>query len=293
MKVHIHLGAHKTATTFIQAQLHDNRAALASAGYAVTGISQMRRQFTNSFDRLSWLDPVWFLATRPYLSKRLTALTGGARQGSTVVLSDENLSGLLSVNYLTGRLYPRAGARARMLDGIVGAREAHYFFCIRRYPDYLTSSWLQLASRGRAPSFEKYLARFHPVRPGWASVIADLARSIGPERLTVWTYDWFREDPARVFALLAPGAALDVPAEELRRDVLPSLTAKGLKAMTALKPCLSKAEFEAMGRLMRNFPFEEPNPRLEISDPALIDAYEQKYLKDLELIRSLGVCLYA
>lgn len=293
MKIHVHLGVHKTATTFIQSQLHDNRLALKKGRIGCAGIWAVRKRFTREFDRLSWFDPVWRSITRPRLKRRLDSLLAEADGAGTFILSDENIIGLIAANYWLGRLYPRAGARVSILDRLLNGHEARYFLAIRRYPDYLTSSWLQLASRGRAPAFEKYRAKFSPDGPGWAELVADIAARVGADRLTVWTYDWFDADPSRVFALLAPGVPLAFPEAELKRDVLPSLTVKGLKVITALEDVLSPEELKQMSRLMRSFPFSEPNPRLEISDPALIAAYDRKYESDLERIRALGVELHA
>jgi hypothetical protein len=150
-----------------------------------------------------------------------------------------------------------------------------------------------MASKGKAPSFERYLAKFPPSGPGWAEIITSIARACGPENVTVWTYDWFRDDPARVVSLLAPGMTFDIPEDELRRDVLPSLTTKGLKVMAALEDLLSAGERERMARLLRNFEFDEPNPRLEIADESLLAAYEAKYRTDLERIAAAGVQLHA
>jgi hypothetical protein len=292
MKIHVHLGVHKTATTFIQSQLHDNRSLLAEGEIGFAGIWSIRKQFTNSFDRLSWFDQVWWKLTRPRLAKRLNAILAHHKKARTFILSDENLLGLISANYWFGRLYPAAGTRVRILDALLAGHDVRYFLCIRRYPDYLTSSWLQLASRGKAPPFEKYRAKFGPEKPGWADVIGEIARACGPERLTVWTYDWFNANPARVFKLLAPGVRFVVPDGELRRDVLPSLTLKGLKIITRLEDHLSAGELKQLSRLIRTFPFDEPNPRLEIDDAALLAAYEDKYQSDLVKIGALGVDLH-
>ena len=293
MKVLVHLGVHKTATTFIQSQLANNRPVLAEKGFGMSGIWAVRRRFTNLFDRLSWFDPVWRFLTRPALRKRLDRLFAETPGAKTYLLSDENLPGTLSANYLFGRLYPWAGMRAKMLDGVLAGHDTHYFLCIRRYPDYLVSSWLQLASKGRPPAFEKYVEKFAPDRRGWAELVADLARAVGPERLTVWTYDWFAEDPRRVFDMLAPGTNFVLAEEELRREILPSLTIKGLNVVSLLEEHLSKPELKRMSRLIRNFEFDEPNPRLEITDPALLAAYDAKFRSDLDRIRALGVTLHA
>jgi hypothetical protein len=293
MKVLVHLGVHKTATTFIQSQLANNRQALAEKGFGVAGIWAVRKRFTNLFDRLAWLDPVWRFLTRPLLRRRLDRLIGESGGIHTFLLSDENLAGTIAANYLFGRLYSWAGVRVRILADLLSAHETHYFLCIRRYPDYLVSSWLQLASKGKPPAFEKYVEKFPPESRGWADLVSDLADAVGKERLTVWTYDWFSADPGQVFGMLAPGADFVLAEEELRREILPSLTIKGLNVVSLLEEHLTKGELKRMSRLVRNFQFDEPNPRLEIADPALLAAYDAKFRDDLDRIRALGVELHA
>jgi hypothetical protein len=293
MKVLVHLGVHKTATTFIQSQLANNRPALAEKGFGMSGIWAVRRRFTNLFDRLAWFDPVWRFLTRPALRRRLERLMAETEGANTFLLSDENLTGTIAANYFFGRLYPWAGMRTKMLAGVLAGHDAHYYLCIRRYPDYLVSSWLQLATRGRPPAFEKYVEKFSPEGRGWADLVSDIASAVGKENLTVWTYDWFAEDPHRVFSLLAPGTDFEVAEEELKREILPSLTIKGLNVISLLEDGLSKGELKRMSRLVRNFEFDEPNPKLEITDPGLLAAYDARYARDIDRIRALGVKLLA
>jgi hypothetical protein len=293
MKVLVHLGVHKTATTFIQSQLANNRPALAEKGFGMAGIWAVRKRFTNLFDRLAWFDPVWSFLTRPALRKRLDALMAEQPGVGAFLLSDENLPGTIGANYVFGQLYPWARLRVRILSRLLAAHDVQYFLCIRRYPDYLVSSWLQLATKGKPPAFERYIEKFAPDRRGWAEIVEDIAAAVGPERLTVWTYDWFAEDPARVFALLAPGTDFALAEEELKREILPSLTIKGLNVISLLEEHLTKAEIRRLSRLIRNFEFDEPNPRLEITNPALLAAYDEKYAEDIRRIRAFGVRLHA
>ena len=112
MKVLVHLGVHKTATTFIQSQLANNRQALAAKGFGMAGIWAVRKRFTNHFDRLAWFDPLWRFLTRPTLRRKLGRLMGENEAVHTFLLSDENLTGTIAANYFFGRLYPWAGMRA-------------------------------------------------------------------------------------------------------------------------------------------------------------------------------------
>jgi hypothetical protein len=292
MKIHVHLGAHKTATTFIQSQLHDNRVALAQTGIGVVELAEIRKKFSHGFEILNRFDPFWAPVVRPLLARRLNALLEKHRDKEVVILSDENLAGLIRVNYISGGLYRSLGKRAGLLKKLLAGHDVRFFFAIRPYPDYLTSSYLQLASRGRAPSFSRYLSRLPQTMPGWGAAVTDLSGAVGAESLTVWTYEWFKQDPARLLGLLAPGSSLEVPEQELRREVLPSLTRKGFEVLQRLEGQLSRGELQRMGKLLRAFPFDEPNERLDITDPGLLAAYDAKYAGEIANIRKLGVSFH-
>ncbi len=292
MKIHLHLGAHKTATTFVQSQLFDNRAGLAASHIGIVGIWVLRKRFTRLFEALSWLDPFWAPLTRMLLRARLNSILAEHHHRSLVILSDENLAGLIAGNYRRGGLYPAIGQRMRKLKSILSDHEVKVFFSIRPYPDYLISSYLQLAARGRAPSFEQFMARFPASMRGWSEVVSALVAVMGKENVTICTYDWFRQDPSRLLRLLAPDGLQTVEDSELKRDILPSLTVKGLEMMKHLEPHLSSREKVKMGKLLRGFEFDEPNPRLEIDDAGLLEAWRQKYQMDLRKIRAMDVSFY-
>lgn len=289
MKLHVHLGAHKTATTFIQSHLHDQRAVLAEAGIGVVPIHEIRRDFTASFEWAHRFDPFWFFLVRPFLRRRLDRLQARHPGEKLLILSEENIAGLLRLNSMRGGLYPSISARIGVFDGLLTGRDRHYFFAIRNYADHIVSTYLQMAMRGRVPSFDVYRRRLGNSDRGWASVISDLARIVGPERVTVWTYERFKDDPAAIIGRLAPGAALETSMDALARDVLPSLSAKGFRALKALSPMLTAGERQRMAKLLRNFPFESPNERIEITDQAFLARMTERYATDKATIRALGV----
>jgi hypothetical protein len=83
--------------------------------------------------------------------------------------------------------------------------------------------------------------------------------------------------------------ALQLGERELRHDVLPSMTLKGLKVLERLEGSLSRRERLAMARLLRNFDFDPPNPRLTIDDADLERRYEEAYRRDLAAISALDL----
>jgi len=293
MKIHIHLGAHKTATTFIQSLLHDQRDRLDAASIGYVPLSSLRRDFTNRFEMLYRFDPFWSPILRPYLRARLARQLEAHKAKSLVILSDENLAGFLRMNAVNHGLYKTIGTRAKLLADLLDGHELHFFFATRTYKDYLTSSYLQMAARGKVPNFGKYLAQLPPSMPGWSESVLDLAKAVGKERVTVWDYYHFKADPDAIMNLIAPGAGIISERDEMRRDILPSLTAKGFKVLQRLNGQLSKEEFRRMGKLLRHFPFDAPNERLEITEPKMVADYESKYRDDLARLQAASIKLFS
>ena len=106
--VALHVGAHKTATTYIQSRLLNSQDVLNSAGISIVPTGQFRKRITSQVLNSDFA-PV-------QLSRLLEEYAGYKR----VIISDENL---LGVRPNTNRLYPRARQR---LEAILPAFEGVY-----------------------------------------------------------------------------------------------------------------------------------------------------------------------
>ncbi|MEO0362077.1 MAG: hypothetical protein AAF322_13260, partial [Pseudomonadota bacterium] len=95
MPLHLHLGAHKTGSTHLQATLRRDRAALEADGLRLVPPEQARAGRGG-------------LAGRLVAGRRLARLTAG--EGLTLA-SDENTLGLCAEIVAAGALYPDARAR--------------------------------------------------------------------------------------------------------------------------------------------------------------------------------------
>ena len=288
MQFHIHLGAHKTATTFVQRTLRENGPALKAAGIAAPELVALRKRFTARFDRVMRGGRLAARLFDAALRRDLAALLPSAPGIDRTILSDENFVGVLGANTRGRGLYPDAGARARVLAGLVGQGNVHWFLAIRDYADFTTSAYLQAASHRAAPAFDAYVEAVHRGQRGWADIVEELVRLSGPDRVTVWTYERFRAEPRAIFDVLAPGADLALAEAEDAPAVNTSLTVKGLKVMQRLEGHLTPAELNHMGKLMKRFPFEAPNPRLTITDADLLAKLGARYEADRARIRATG-----
>lgn len=288
MQFHIHLGAHKTATTFVQRTLRENAPALAAAGIAAPDLVVLRKRFTARFDRVMRGGALAARLFDASLRRDLQSLLPSAPGIGRVLLSDENFLGVLGANTKGRGLYPDAGGRARVLARLAGPGDVHWFLAIRNYADFVTSAYLQAASHRAAPAFEAYVAAVLAGPRGWADIVDELVAHSGAGRVTVWTYERFRDDPVPVFAALVPGADLAIATPDEAPAVNASLTVKGRKVMQLLEAHLTPAELNHMGKLMKRFPFEPPNPKLAITDARLRAELDARYGRDCARIRATG-----
>jgi hypothetical protein len=292
MKVHVHLGAHKTATTYLQRQLQRNITSLTAAGIFCPHQKTLQDAFGRYFNALVHLYPYAGLAIRPFLEGKIDALVGSAGAPSSAILSDENLAGMLAFNHKQGGLYRNVGRRTGLLASVLARHKPHFYFAIRSYKDFLPSAYLQLATNGREPEYQAYLDSFDLEKYGWTAAVRQIADTVGAENLTVWTYEKFARDNRSIFDLLVPGVELDIEADQSRRVVLPSMTMKGLRVMQAIEGKFSKPELARIAKVMRRFHFDEPNPRLGIEDPVLIARLNALYRADCAAIGEMGVAFH-
>jgi len=293
MRIHLHLGAHKTATTFVQSQLRRNLGVLQKAGFIFPAQKTFQEGFGRYFNTLIHAYPFLSVAITPMLEHRMDAFLAKEKATSTAILSDENLAGMLVINHRQGGLYRNVGNRMRLMTSVLRKHEVRYFFAIRSYKDFLPSAYLQLATNGREPDYQKYLQSFDVEKHGWTEAVAAIAEAVGRENLTVWTYEAFSRDARRIFERLAPGVNLDLEIDDSNRVVLPSMTVKGLKVMQALEGKFSRHELSKISKMMRRVKFDEPNPRLAIEDADMIARLQAVYGHDIEAIGRMGINLIA
>lgn len=289
MRIHLHLGAHKTATTFLQSQLRRNLGALEAAGIIFPSQKTFQEGFSHYFSALIYAYPYLSMAVTPVLERRMQRFLAAEKASRMAILSDENIAGMLVFNHRQGALYNNIGNRARLMASVLRDHEVHYFFAIRSYKDFLPSAYLQLATNGREPAYEKYLASFDVDKHGWTETVGTLAEAVGRENLTVWTYEAFSRNARRIFEFLAPGVDLDLEVDDSSRVVLPSMTVKGLRVMQALERKFSRQELSRISKMMRRMKFDEPNPRLAIEDAGMIAHLQGVYARDIEAIGRMGI----
>ncbi len=237
MKINLHLGAHKTATTYIQSRLAANRAALNAAGIGFCPLLELRRSFTR---HLLTLSPKSFriesMADSFFASGKPDSIRG-------LIISDENLLG----GFLkSGELYGGAPDRLRRLRALLAGHEVTLFFAIRSYDSSIASAYCEsLRHTTTFEPFESLKRQIDIERFRWPLAFARIMDALQPQAAVAWRYEDFRGNDDSVLRKLAFDAAgtLGRPG----RNARPSFSGT---AIDILKIIAEKHGNEIAGRLM-------------------------------------------
>jgi len=221
-RVHLHLGAHKTATTFIQNILRDNKETLLEQGVLYLTLDQTRKELTRPLVALcSAHRDRDKLETHRH---KLLDIVGRDRLARchTVLISDENLAGRAG-----GGSSPRRIKRGLPYGSIAGnwkhARaelgpNITAFYSIREYCGFMTSTYSEIFRRFPKVPFKKLRTWLEESPALWSMVHRDLSAAFGGENVVLWDFTDTVAHPAEVLAMLtgveAPLAIRTIPSRE-------------------------------------------------------------------------------
>ncbi len=199
MKLSLHLGAHKTASTYIQKRLGRNRAVLDKRGVLYIPLDELRANFSvpilDIVPRKKGLGR--FLVNRrarTYLRDRIAERAARADPPlQRVVLSDENFIGSPRRIVTSGRLYPDIGAKLTLLRDYLDGFEIEIFFGIRHQGAFASSVFAEALRHSDRAVYSETAFRnaWLAGDPNWAQVIDEIVQVFPNSPAIVWNYDDF------------------------------------------------------------------------------------------------------
>jgi hypothetical protein len=226
---HIHLGAHKTATTHLQETLAAIRPVLLEKGIDYIPLDAMRPVTNRLLRRSARIKQVF-----GRLSPELGRVIDGLRQGPDhVILSEENLLGRLEDCFALPP-YGGLGWRLAALAGMLGETETRVFLTIRRMDEFLPSAYAQaLRHNPQKQRFTEIRARLLTRPPRWTEIVARIESALPRARVEIWLYEDYRAHAAEFVQRLTgvdPGSLPEI--EVPRSTATPSAAA--IASMEAL-----------------------------------------------------------
>jgi len=164
----LHLGAHRTASTYVQGVLGKNTALLAANGIAVPKQEATRAALTER------LNPS--LPTLPLTGGFARLLRqSGAVDVKTVILSDENILGFLNEIFAHHKFYPNTRARLKRLSRLLPAAPRKILLGIRPYESFFPSAYGRWLAPGRPVLPREDIAGIVlGFQRGWDDLVAEI-----------------------------------------------------------------------------------------------------------------------
>ncbi|MGZ6955380.1 MAG: hypothetical protein ACXVLO_05975 [Acidimicrobiia bacterium] len=279
-RVAVHIGYHKTATTWLQREILPRHPQIRSFVSGSPHASPLLQEVIGRPDRE-------FDAGRARQVYEARVAELGVPDGGVVVISAERLSGHAATGgYDTFRI-------AHRLHSVVP--EARVFLAVREQVAMIESEYRQLVLEGTPARLATLLARV----PSWVNVGFDLghyeydlladeyARCFGKDRVGVFSFEAITADPAVYLAALASFLELDpwpaLPASVLRSRVNAGLPSRLVGVRRVLnhfqRSPLNPNPLIALRPVWRS-PLSALASRLPARRRSLIDTATQQQLRD-------------
>jgi hypothetical protein len=211
-RIFLHLGAHKTATTFLQANIISNSALLKKMNWRFLKLHRERRDVADEIRRV-WMEGTTSISSRQIVDTFFAEVRDETRN---VFLSCEILLGGMDLR-ATGRLYPEALRLSQHLKDYLIGEDISVGYCIRNYADYAESSYNFLVTLGAAYEFDNYIETITSDSMSWLPVLESLTSIFGKDKLHIWEYETFSLDPASALLKILQAAGID--AAEFKVDL--------------------------------------------------------------------------
>lgn len=227
MKVILHCGAHRCATTSFQEYLRQNAEPLAGQGIGFWGPLRTRGGLFHGIQP----GPVPVggrnLVKRARGRVQLHLDQSRALGVQQLLVSDENMIGNMRENLRQGALYSGVGERMARFAQAFGAPLSDLALSIRSLDGYWTSALAYAVARGHRLPTDAQLQRLAQAPRSWRDVITDIAAATPGVRLHVLPFETFG---ARPEAALTALTGLPAPRSHARVRLNASLCLPDLRA---------------------------------------------------------------
>ncbi|QCP88297.1 hypothetical protein EYE35_21735 (plasmid) [Cereibacter sphaeroides] len=199
----LHIGAHKTATSYIQRRFHLNRDLLARHGILYPDIGPNRAHHILA---TPWIDIPEI--PESYWGPEETGSAGRTRQDAFFEKFTKDYASRKGTVFLSAEVFSRALPQhvdmADLAKRLSDFEEVKIVYVVRHQTEYIQSIWLQVAKNGKAGRFDPFLA--HALQKHLASgiwidhhqVIENVLSGFSRDQLILLDYETIRKHPEGV-----------------------------------------------------------------------------------------------
>ena len=276
--IKLHIGAHKTATTYCQSQLSAHTEYF-DADQHYVGLGYMRKNITPLINNPQ--SPI------SELREELIKFSGYR----TLILSDENISGD-SGALKRGVLYRDLRGRC---EKIRAALEDHIdmevFFSIRDYREFIPSMYCEHLRHNPFCTFDDYLENSNYNQLSWVQIYDDLVSVFGTKSVKLFNFESFLTDESKFMQMLLPSSC-EYKKTELKVTswlTRATLSKSAVDFLEQSQSNLNPAGLKTLMSVIENGRFEGHWKRPEKFSPLYEDRFlEEKYKKELQALTEKG-----
>jgi hypothetical protein len=186
-KAFVHIGAHKTASSFLQANLNlQCERLLADHDLALVTRADLK---PSAFGKEIYEVSQNNLPAGEMSDAAKDSLTSLLPAGGNVLITNEDLICQLGIE----DFYQHAEQAIQYLCTALVDFDVHVIFYIRRQTDYLESIYMQLVHLGRRLKFHQFLKRAETVDLSWLEPVLAMERTLPPGRLHLRAFEQIRQ----------------------------------------------------------------------------------------------------
>ena len=279
IKIIIHAGAHKTASTHLQNRVLENENLVVKSGCSYLGPEKIRDQFGTLWRALGRSD------TPDEQKRKLAALAAGQPR---LVISEENIIGGFK-DLMNGPnraiLYPKAVERLARLAQLVAPNPLHIAMAVREPSSYYVSVYNQLLLSGRFQTWERFSKGLDPTAVKWSDILRPIAEIPGVAAVSIWRYeDYHRLLPQILNTLLGqPRPDIPLHMEKLMHE---GLSERAVQACCTWHAAGYGGRLGAVAR--EDFPVSDAYPKFSPWPEALMRESRAAYGRDIEALGRAG-----
>ena len=288
MKVVLHLGAHKTASTYLQARLGNSTNVLAGRQIMYIGPEAVREALSRA-GSLQFAGKAIAFQTRRRLVRAMEKLVHDAAcaGANRVIISDETLLGRLSEIHENGHLFEHVRRRLRVFQDSFGDVDLKILLAVRGFDGFLPSVWSHMVLRRGYTPFDMGRARgMIDARRRWSDVVKDVAKTYPNAHLTVWRYEDMKAVETRVLRAFADDYGVSA-IEPIKWRALSGLSATAVEALEKLRTEGTPTGPEQVRKLWRQYPKPKGHAAFQPFGNDMLDRLRADYAQDLERIAAM------
>ena len=279
IKIIIHAGAHKTASTHLQNRVLENENLVVKSGCSYLGPEKIRDQFGTLWRALGRSD------TPDEQKRKLAALAAGQPR---LVISEENIIGGFK-DLMNGPnraiLYPKAVERLARLAQLVAPNPLHIAMAVREPSSYYVSVYNQLLLSGRFQTWERFSKGLDPTAVKWSDILRPIAEIPGVAAVSIWRYEDYHRLLPQILNTLLGQPRPDIPLH-MEKRMHEGLSERAVQACCTWHAAGYDGRLGADAR--EDFPVSDAYPKFSPWPEELMRESRAAYGRDIEALGRAG-----